>query len=117
MAGTWQMLQLKPGPFGIWEKSCRPAAMSAAKRWSCCIPASCGGAFVARMKVAKVTMSFSGSSPQLTVSSSSQACWSDTVSKDVTGRPSVVFSTGIKKLVMPISFRYASPANVSKLGI
>src|SRR5947209_3393076 len=74
-----------------------------------------GGALVERMKRVKALMSSSGSSPQL-APSLSQGWLSATWSKAATERPSEVFSTRLKRLVMPISFRYASDEKESRLA-
>src|SRR5437763_5019761 len=75
-----------------------------------------GGALVERMKRVKALMSSSGSSPQFTFESLSQGWLSETVSKAATERPSEVFSTRLKRLVMPISLREASEENESRLA-
>src|SRR5947209_7702892 len=75
-----------------------------------------GGALVERMKRVKVLMSSLPSSPQFTVLSLSHGWLSGTVSKPATERPSEEFSTRLKRLVMPISLRYASEENESRLA-
>ena len=66
--------------------------------------ASRGGALVERMKLANTSMSLSASSG------------SGTVSNAATELPSDVFSVGCRRLVTPISFRYASAENESRLA-
>ena len=94
MFGTWQM----PQPIALNRFD--PATASP-------VPASTvfrGGALVERMKLANTSMSF--------VVSSGSGVWSNTA-RD---RPSDEFSVGWKRLVMPISFRYASAENESRLA-
>src|SRR5207244_11009567 len=94
MLVTWQMLQ------PIWLNRFDPATASA-------VPASAasrGGALVERMKFAKTAMSLSTSSG------------SGTLSNAATELPSDVFSVGCRRLVTPISFRYASAENESRLA-
>src|SRR5437660_3958557 len=62
-----------------------------------------GGTFDERIKRANASMSFTSSG-------------SGTVSNAATDRPFEVFSVGNSRLVMPISFKYASPANDSRLA-
>src|SRR5262245_46004758 len=89
--GTWQVAQ------PVATKVAKPAMLSAGEI------GPRAGTFVARMKSANCRTSFSLSSG------------SATASQDATERPSAVFSTGNKALVTPISFRYASAENDSRL--
>src|SRR6266516_2807889 len=98
-------------------KSCAPAETSALN--CAMMSGSRGGALVARMNSAKTRMSWSTSSPQMTLEFGGlRYVLSGTVSKpepNPTKRPSEVFSLRIRKFVMPISLRKASPEKESKL--
>src|SRR5262249_35125752 len=91
--GVWQMLQ----PIAL--NSFEPATASG-ELWL----ASRGGTFVARMNAANCS------------TSSSWSWGSGTVSNAATDLPSDVFSVPTSLLVMPISFRYASPENDTRLA-
>src|ERR1700704_1940045 len=77
--------------------------------------ASRGGTLVARMNRANDTMSSSGSSPQMAPEPSAHTVVSDTVSYAATELPIDVFSVSSSRLVIPISFRYASAENDNRL--
>src|SRR5947208_12384776 len=73
-----------------------------------------GGAFVARMKAVNALMSSSGSSPHVPDGGLLHATLSGLRSYPVpnpTNTPIDVFSTRLNRLVMPISFKYASDEN------
>src|SRR5215212_11100621 len=106
MLRVWQTLQLSV------SKSAEPASVESTGTRT----RSRGGAFVERMKRVKALMSSSGSSPQTSLGLSSQGVSSGTVTKGDTSRPSEEFSRRLKRLVMPISFRYASEENDSRLA-
>src|SRR6266705_4257427 len=110
---TWQMAH------PIWLKRFEPATMSGfgVPFEPSSAPGPRGGAFVARINLAKATMSSSGSSPQFTLALLAHGWLSGTGSKpepNPTKRPREVFSVRLKRLVMPCSLRYASEANESR---
>src|SRR5437868_14649724 len=86
------------------------------------VPASAGsrgGALVARMKLANAKISSSASSPQVPAGGLAQGVLSGARSNAVpkpTNLPSDVFSTRLNLLVIPISFRYASDENETRLA-
>src|SRR6266496_3515850 len=101
---TWQMAQ------PIWLNRFEPATMSelGVPFEPSSAPGPRGGAFVARMNLAKATMSSSGSSPQFTLGLLAHGALSGTGSNPEpkpTKRPLDVFSVRLKRLVMPCSFR------------
>src|SRR5438105_3378257 len=95
-----------------WSKSCEPVIASEVFA----IAVSRGGALVERMKAAKALMSSSPSSPQLTLALLTQGWLSGTGSKAATELPIEVFSTRLKRFVMPCSLRYASEEKESRLA-
>src|SRR6266567_594084 len=106
---TWHMLH------PIWLKRFEPATMSGlgAPLEPSSAPGPRGGAFVARINLAKALMSSSPSSPQFTLGLLAHGWLSGTGSNpepNPTKRPREVFSVRLKRLVMPCSLRYASPA-------
>src|SRR5436305_12394088 len=95
-----------------WSKSCEPGSFeSTGTRLR-----SRGGALVERMKAAKALMSSSPSSPQLTLALLAHGWLSGTGSNAATELPIEVFSTRLKRLVMPCSLRYASEEKESRLA-
>src|SRR5262249_4008533 len=103
---VWQM------PQPIWLNRFDPASASAVAASA----VSRGGAFVERMNAENTSMSPSGSSPQVTLGSATHGALSGTVSNAATERPSDVFSVRLNRFVIPISFRYASDENESRLA-
>src|SRR5262245_18185452 len=106
IVGVWQIpqpMELKR----LWPILASAVAASTVSR---------GGTFVARMKAANTLMSSVGSSPQVTPGFATQSALSGTGSISATDLPSDVFSTRLNRLVIPISFRYASDENDSRLA-
>src|SRR2546423_15398661 len=109
MVRTWQMLQ------PTWSKSCEPVIASEVFATA----VSRGGALDERMKAAKALMSSSPSSPQVTLALLAHGWLSATGSNPEpkpTNLPSEVFSTRLKRLVIPCSLRYASEEKESRLA-
>src|SRR5262252_9206193 len=102
---TWQVVQ------PIESNEFAPAFASAVAASA----ASRGGAFVERMKAANSSMSPSLSSPQVP-DEFTHGVLSGTLSNAATELPIDVFSVLTSRLVIPISFKYASPANDSRLA-
>src|SRR5438093_1153251 len=106
---VWQMLH------PIWLNRLAPAMAAAVAAGA----VSRGGALVARMKLANAKMSSSASSPQVPAGGLLQAVLSGVGSNPLpkpTNLPSDVFSTRLNLLVIPISFRYASEENDTRLA-